>query len=70
MPEELADEFSLVGPVGRSRERPQAPEESPARTLNGAARFEQECRQAVEFVKGGGHRGRPVRRQRGRAGRR
>jgi len=53
VPEELADEFSLVGPVGRSRERPQALEESPARTLKGAARSEQECRQAAEFVKGG-----------------
>ena len=52
MPEEFADEISLVGPVERIRERLQAWEESPVTMLNVAARSEQECRQAVELVKG------------------
>lgn len=52
VPEEFADEISLVGPVERIRERLQAWEESPVTMLNVAARSEQECRQAVELVKG------------------
>lgn len=52
VPEEFADEISLVGPVERIRERLQAWEESPVTMLNVAARSEQECRQVVELVKG------------------
>ena len=52
VPTAFADEISLVGPVERIRERLQAWEESPVTMLNVAARTEQECRMAVELVKG------------------
>ena len=52
VPVEFADEISLVGPVERIRDRLQAWEESPVTMLNVAVRCEQECRQAVELVKG------------------
>ena len=52
VPLEFADEISLVGPAERIRERLQAWEDSPVTMLNVAARSEQECRQAVELVKG------------------
>ena len=52
VPEEFADEISLVGPAERIRERLQAWEESPVTMLNVAARSAQECQQAVELVTG------------------
>ena len=52
VPQEFADEISLVGPAERIRERLQAWEESPVTMLNVAARSEQECRQAAELIKG------------------
>ena len=52
VPQEFADEISLVGPAERIRERLQAWEDSPVTMLNVAARSEQECRQAAELIKG------------------
>ncbi len=52
VPQEFADEISLVGPTGRIRERLQAWKESPVTMLNVAPRTPQECKQAVELVKG------------------
>ncbi len=52
VPQEFADEISLVGPAERIRDRLQAWKASPVTMLNVAPRSARECRQAVELAKG------------------
>ena len=51
VPQEFADEISLVGPPERIRDRLQAWEESPVTMLNVSARTSEHCRQAADLIK-------------------
>ena len=52
VPEQFADEISLVGPVGRIRERLDAWKASPVTTLLVAARDTAQLRQFADLVLG------------------
>ena len=52
VPTDFADEISLVGPAGRIRRRVEAWRCTPVTMLNVGARTAEECRLAVELIKG------------------